>query len=101
MATQKHDHLDRLKSLSPLQAVQAWLREDFGHGERNYLITAIQRDRRIELDDDEIAYVIHDAMQSGVDAPTVFDRLLTAGDGFQACNVQRLQVTPTPTTSRS
>jgi hypothetical protein len=101
MATQEREHLDRLKSLSPLQAVQAWLREDYGQGERNYLITAIQRDRRIELDDDEIAYVIHDAMRSGSDAPTVFDRLLTAGDGFQACHVQRLPVNPTPTTNRS
>lgn len=84
MATQEHDRLDSLKALSPLQAVQAWLRDDCGHGERNYLITAIQRDRRIELDDDEIAYVIQDAMHSGIDAPTVFERLLTAGDGFQS-----------------
>ena len=84
MATQEHDRLDSLKALSPLQAVQAWLRDDCGHGERNYLITAIQRDRRIELDDDEIAYVIQDAIHSGIDAPAVFERLLTAGDGFQS-----------------
>ena len=90
MRTQEHDRLDRLKLLSPLQAIQAWLRDDCGHGERTYLVTAIQRDRRIELDDDEIAYVIDDAMQSSIDAPAVFDRLLTAGDGFQACNVQRM-----------
>jgi hypothetical protein len=87
---QEHDRLDRLKLLSPLQAIQAWLRDDCGYGERTYLVTAIQRDRRIELDDDEIAYVIDDAMQSSIDAPAVFDRLLTAGDGFQACNVKRL-----------
>jgi hypothetical protein len=90
MATQEHDRLDSLKSLSPLQAIQALLRDECGQGERNYLVTAIQRDRRIELDDDEIAYVIHDAVQSGTDANAVFDRLLTAGDGFQACNVRRL-----------
>jgi hypothetical protein len=87
---QEHDRLNRLKLLSPLQAIQAWLRDDCGYGERTYLVTAIQRDRRIELDDDEIAYVIHDAMQSRIDAPAVFDRLLAAGDGFQACNVKRL-----------
>jgi len=91
MAAKEHDRLDSLKSLSAIQAIQALLRDDCGQGERNYLVTAIQRDRRIELDDDEIAYVIHDAMQSGIDAPAVFERLLTAGDGFQACNVQRLQ----------
>lgn len=88
--THEHDRLDSLKSLSPLQAIQALLRDDYRQGERSYLVTAIQRDRRIELDDDEIAYVIHDAMQSGADAPAVFERLLTAGDGFQACNVQRM-----------
>jgi hypothetical protein len=89
MATQGHDRLDTLKTLSPLQAIQAWLRDDCGQGERDYLIIAIQRDRRIELDDDEIAYVIHDAMHNGIDAPAVFDRLLTAGEGFQGCDVPR------------
>ena len=89
MAIQSHDRLDSLETLSPLQAIQAWLRDEGGHVGRNRLITAIQRDRRIELDDDEIVYVIHDAMQSGIDAPAVFDRLLTAGDGFQACNLRR------------
>ena len=89
MATREQDRLDTLKSLSPLQAIQALLRDDCLQGERNYLVAAIQRDRRIELDDDEIAYVIDDAMHSGVDAPAIFERLLMAGDGFQACNVSR------------
>jgi len=90
MATQEHDRVESIKSLSALQAIETWLCEDFRHGDRNYLITAIQRDRRIELDDDEIAYVIQTAMDNGVDAPTVFDRLLTVGEGFQPGAVRRL-----------
>ena len=90
MATQAHERIDGLKTLSPLQAIQTWLGEHCGHGERASLVAAIQRDRRIELDDDEIAYVIQDAMHHGIDAATVFDRLLNAGDGYQSCNMQRL-----------
>jgi hypothetical protein len=52
-------------------------------------VAAIQRDRRIELDDDEIAYVIETAIEDGIDATTAFDRLLTAGDGFQVRNLRR------------
>ena len=89
MRNQEHDRLDRLKLLSPLQAIQAWLRDDCGHGERTYLVTAIQRDRRIELDDDEIAYVIHDAIEDGIPPAAVFERLLSAADGFQTRNMQR------------
>ena len=90
MATKTHDRIDELKTLSPLQAIQTWLRERCGHGERASLVAAIQRDRRIELDDDEIAYVIQDAIHHGIDAAAVFDRLLNAGDGYQSCNMQRL-----------
>ena len=90
MATQEHDRVESFKSLSALQAIETWLCDDCRHGERNYLITAIQRDRRIELDDDEIAYVIQNAMENGIDAPTVFDQLLTVGDGFQPGDVRRL-----------
>lgn len=90
MATKTHDRSDVLKTLSPLQAIQTWLGEHYGHGERASLVAAIQRDRRIELDDDEIAYVIQDAIHHGIDAAAVLDRLLNAGDGYQSCNMQRL-----------
>lgn len=89
MAATEENRLVALKTLSPLQAIQAWLCDNFDHGEQTYLVAAIQRDRRIELDDDEIAYVIHDALEDGIEAPAVFDRLLTAADGFQTRNMQR------------
>lgn len=89
MATKEQNRLATLQTLSPLQAIQTWLCDNFDHGERGYLVAAIQRDRRIELDDDEIAYVIHDALEDGSDAAAVFDRLLNAGDGFQTRNMQR------------
>jgi len=90
MATQEHDRVESFKSLSALQAIETWLCDNCRHGERNYLITAIQRDRRIELDDDEIAYVIQNAMENGLDAPTVFDHMLTVGEGSQPGAVRRL-----------
>lgn len=90
MATQAHDRIQGLKTLSPLQAIEMWLSEHCGHGERASLVAAIQRDRRIALDDDEIAYVIQDAIHHGIDAAAVLDRLLNAGDGYQSYNMQRL-----------
>jgi hypothetical protein len=90
MFTQEKDRIDSLKSLSPLEAIRAWLCDRCTHGERGYLVAAIQRDRRIELDDDEIAYVISGAIDEGIDAASVFDRLLSAGDAVQACNIKRL-----------
>jgi hypothetical protein len=90
MTTQEQNRVESFKSLSALQAIEAWLCDDCRHGERNYLITAIQRDRRIELDDDEIVYVIQNAMENGIDAPTVFDHLLTVGEGFKPGTVRRL-----------
>jgi hypothetical protein len=90
MFTPENDRLDSLKDLSPLDAIRTWLCDNCTHGERGYLVAAIQRDRRIELDDDEIAYVIDGAMEDGIDATTAFDRLLTAGDGVQVRNMSRL-----------
>lgn len=88
MKSERSERFDRLKNLSPLQAIQTLLGEGCGRGEERYLVAAILRDRRIELDDDEISYVIHDARQHGIDAPAVFDRLLTVGDGVQSRNMR-------------
>lgn len=77
------DRLNTLKSLAPLEAIRAWLGETVGPGDRTALAIAIQRDRRIELDDDEIAYLVEDGIECGLDARAVLERLLTAGDGVQ------------------
>jgi len=82
----EQDRYDTLKSLSPLEAIRAWLSETIGPGDRSALALAIQRDRRIELDDDEIAYVVQDGIECGLDARTVLERLLSAADGVQTRN---------------
>lgn len=82
MTTIEQDRLNTLKSLAPLEAIRAWLGETVGPADRSALAIAIQRDRRIELDDDEIAYLVEDGIESGLDARAVLERLLTAGDGL-------------------
>ncbi|MFM8379706.1 MAG: hypothetical protein ACKOB1_10330 [Planctomycetia bacterium] len=84
MHTIEQDRINALKALSPLEAIRAWLSEAVGPEDRSALSLAIQRDRRIELDDDEIAYLVQDGIECGLDARAVFERLLSAGDGFQA-----------------
>lgn len=79
------EHVDALKNLTPLEAIQTLLCDRLGHGEERYLVAAIMRDRRIELDDDEVSYMIQDARRNGVEATAVLDRLLALGDGVQAC----------------
>lgn len=85
----EQDRLNALKALSPLEAIRAWLGETVGPGDRSALAVAIQRDRRIELDDDEIAYLVQDGIESGLDARAVLERLLSAGDGVQPWNHDR------------
>lgn len=78
------------KTLSPLEAIHAWLSEAVGPGDRSALSLAIQRDRRIELDDDEITYLVENSIESGLDARAVLERLVSAGDGLHTRTVSRL-----------
>ncbi len=84
MASNEEHGIIALKTLSPLEAVRAWLGDTVGQCDRSALSLAIQRDRRIELDDDEIAYLVEDGIESGLDARAVLERLLTASGGGQA-----------------
>ena len=83
MHTVDRDRFNTLKNLSPLEAIRAWLSDTVGPGDRSALAIAIQRDRRIELDDDEIAYLVQDGIEYGLDARAVLERLVNAADGFQ------------------
>jgi hypothetical protein len=56
--------MEKLKKLSPLEAVQTWLDGDFGINEEPALIFAIRKDSRITLSDDDIIEVILDAMMN-------------------------------------
>jgi len=84
MPATNQDRINTLKTLAPLEAIRAWLGDSIGPGDRSALAVAIQRDRRIELDDDEIAYLVQDGIECGLDARGVFERLLSAGDGVLA-----------------
>lgn len=84
MDTGDHNRIETLKTLAPLEAIRAWLGDAVSPSDRSALAFAIQRDRRIELDDDEITYLVEDGLDCGLDARAVLERLLSAADGFQS-----------------
>lgn len=49
---------ERLRSLTPLQAIQAWMNGEFGVGDEGSLLQAIRKDARVTLDDEVIAVVV-------------------------------------------
>ena len=77
MPPQNRERFDRLSALEPIDAVKAWLDGDFGMGDEPALISAIRKDRRISLSDDDIEEVILDAMDESLDAAVCLARLVT------------------------
>ena len=75
MQSQDKVRFRRLSELAPADAVQAWLDGNFGVGDEEALISAIRKDRRVSLSDDELEDVILDAMDAGLDAPACLARL--------------------------
>lgn len=75
MQPQNRKRFERLRALSPVDAVQAWLDGDFGIGDEAAMIEAIRKDRRVTLSDDEIIDTVIDAMGEEVDAATCLERL--------------------------
>ena len=74
MANQKR--FEKLRTLSPVQAVKAWLDGDFGFDEEAALIYAIRKDSRITRSDDEIIDFMTDAlMEENADAQKCLDLL--------------------------
>ena len=73
---QNRERFDRLSGLAPVDAVKAWLDGDFGLSDEPALISAIRKDRRIALSDDEIEEVILDAMDEGLDSAVCLARLV-------------------------
>jgi len=74
MANQKRS--EKLRALSPVEAVKAWLDGDFGFDEEPALIEAIRKDRRITRSDDEIIDFMADAlMEENSDAQKCLDLL--------------------------
>ncbi|NQW47951.1 MAG: hypothetical protein HQ464_09310 [Planctomycetes bacterium] len=78
MTFSAHERADSLKHLPPLEAISTWLGEDFSHRDEYNLTTAILRDRRILLDDDEISLLVHKARDKGTTAAAVLELLVRA-----------------------
>jgi hypothetical protein len=69
MQPKNRERFVRLSALSPAEAVQAWLDGDFAMGDEPALISAIRKDQRISLSDDDLEDAMLDAMDEGLDAP--------------------------------
>ena len=65
----------RLRALSPIDAIQAWLDGDFGIGDELAMIAAIRMDTRVVMSHASITDVIFNAMNEGFDASTCLEQL--------------------------
>jgi hypothetical protein len=75
MQPKNRQRFERLGALIPVEAVKAWLEGDFGMGDEPALISAIRKDTRISLSDNDIEDAILHAMDEGLDAPACLERL--------------------------
>lgn len=74
MANQRRS--EKLRALTPVEAVKAWLDGDFGFGDEAALVEAIRKDSRITRSDDGIIDFMADAlMEESADAQKCLDLL--------------------------
>jgi hypothetical protein len=78
MPTPNQERFDRLRALSPIDAVQAWLDGAFSIGDEPAMIAAIRRDPRVALSDDDITDIVMEALYEGLDASACLERLASA-----------------------
>ena len=76
MNPKRHDALSRL---APIDAIHAFLAGDFGIGDETAIMTAIRRDPRVTLSNEEILDVLDGALEDGVNAETCLARLMAFG----------------------
>jgi hypothetical protein len=69
------ERFEKLRALSPTEAVRAWIDGEFGFGDEPALIEAIRKDTRISLSDDDIIDAMSDEMDKRLDAHTCLERL--------------------------
>ncbi len=69
------ERFESLRSLTPIQAIEAWLTGAFGFGDEPALTEAIRKDAKVSLTDDEIADAICDAMDEGLTAEACLESL--------------------------
>jgi hypothetical protein len=75
MEAQNKERFERLRGLAPIDAVRAWLDGDFGIDDEPAMISAIRKDPRVSLSDDEIIDAVCDGMDEGLDAQACLERL--------------------------
>lgn len=71
------DRRARLVQMTPITAVRAWLRGDFGLGDEDALCAAIRRDPAVELTDDEIVSVFYEVLGEDDFRPAKAEAVLT------------------------
>ena len=72
---QNKERFESLRSLSPIEAAQAWLDGAFGFGDEPALTEAIRNDPHVRLSDSDIMNAICDAMDEGLSADMSLKRL--------------------------
>ena len=82
MQPQDKKRFKKLSALSPIDAVRAWLNGDFGIGDEPALISAIRKDSRIKISDDEIEDVVIGAIDEELDAEVCLKQLLLTTPGL-------------------
>ena len=75
MEAQNKERFEKLRALTPIDAVKAWLDGDFGIDDEPAMISAIRKDARVSLSDDEIIGAVCDGMDEGLDAAACLERL--------------------------
>ena len=74
------ERFERLRALSPLEAVQAWLDGSFGMDDEPALLEAIRRDSRVRLSDDIITDLVCEAMDRELDASQCLENIVQASN---------------------
>ena len=72
---QNQERFEKLRTLSPVAAMQAWLEEDFGMGDERALMAVIRKNTPVTLFDDNRIEAIGDTMDASLDAPACLKRL--------------------------
>jgi hypothetical protein len=77
-APQNKERFERLRRLTPIEAVQVWLAGEFGIGDEPALISAIRKDGGVGCSDEEIIEKMGDAMDEDLDAASCLLRLASS-----------------------
>ena len=83
MQIENRERFERLRTLSPVEAVQAWLAGEFGMGDEPAMIEAIRKDSRISLPDYLIEDWIFEAVDENWDVVRCIDVLAAVSAEFE------------------